>query len=101
MESSQNETHTVLVFSRPYLTCDRQNDIEITSDTLRLIYAFGDDDPNDENSIQIHKHHNRGTKSALLLQKQNLLSNKEIEDEYIQYIDFSNNVIMYYIYSYI
>ncbi len=84
LESAQNETHTILKFSRPYKTCDNSYDLEITNDTIRLIYAFGDNDPKSIN--QIHKHNQRGSKSALLINHEKL---KDPKEDYLQYYDFS------------
>ncbi|CAL4133676.1 unnamed protein product, partial [Meganyctiphanes norvegica] len=61
----QNDSHTVLRFSRPWVSCDDQHDVQLTvRDTSRVIWAYHDEDPADENSVQYHSH--RGTKSMFL-----------------------------------
>ncbi|XP_047468421.1 uncharacterized protein LOC125024667 [Penaeus chinensis] len=67
LSGSQNDTHTVLRFSRPWSTCD-ERDFELSSDTVRIIWAIGDDDPADEESIS--RHGRRGTKSMYLKEPQ-------------------------------
>ena len=46
----ENETHTVVQFSRAWDTCDEQ-DVRLGSDTVRLIWAYNDDDPRDSESL--------------------------------------------------
>ncbi|ROT68031.1 dopamine beta hydroxylase [Penaeus vannamei] len=58
----ENDTHTVLRFSRPWATCDDE-DFELSGDTVRVIWAFGKDD-------QIAWHEKRGTKSMYLQEPQ-------------------------------
>ncbi len=84
LKSAQNETHTILQFSRPYKTCDNSYDLEITNDTIRLIYAFGYNDPKSINDI--HKHNQRGTKSELLINHEKIEDPKEDD---LQYYDFT------------
>jgi len=67
IEAKQNSTHTIMKFSRPYLTCDYGFDREITRDTNRIIYAYGDSDPESVDQIEKHSLHFRGSKSVLLL----------------------------------
>ena len=67
LEGHQNSTHTVLKFTRPLISCDKEMDRDITKDTIRVIYAFGDSDPNSESDIQMHGRHQRGSKSVLFL----------------------------------
>src|SRR2546425_1851824 len=63
----QNATHTIMKFSRPYLTCDKEFDMKITDSTMRLIFAYHDEDPRSPEHIQMHKHVQRGSKSLVLL----------------------------------
>jgi hypothetical protein len=60
--------------------------LEITNDTIRLIYAFGDNDPKSINQIYIHQHNQRGSKSALLINHEKLEDPKEDD---LQYYDFT------------
>ncbi|KAK7083170.1 DBH-like monooxygenase protein 1 [Halocaridina rubra] len=64
----QNDTHTVLRFSRPWNTCDQTEDLEISSDTARIIWAYGTSDPASEMGISYHTQ--RGTKSLYLQEPQ-------------------------------
>ncbi|XP_069507983.1 putative DBH-like monooxygenase protein 2 [Ambystoma mexicanum] len=59
---AENGSSTVMRFSRPFRTCD-PNDMDITTDTMRVIYAYGVDD-----AIEYHAGR-RGTKSIQLLQE--------------------------------
>ncbi|XP_045124485.1 DBH-like monooxygenase protein 1 [Portunus trituberculatus] len=60
----QNDTHTVMRFSRPWNTCDTKHDMKLSDDTVRVIWAYGDEDPIHEMDM---KHHvERGTKSMYL-----------------------------------
>lgn len=61
LKASENETHTKLTFNRKLDTCDNE-DIAITNDTFKLIYAYGDDD-----EIHYHHHANRGSLAVNLL----------------------------------
>ncbi|KAL1117689.1 hypothetical protein AAG570_004004, partial [Ranatra chinensis] len=45
LESSQNETHTTIKFSRTWNTCDRKHDVTIVNDTMRVMWTMSDDDP--------------------------------------------------------
>ncbi|XP_037780094.1 DBH-like monooxygenase protein 1 isoform X2 [Penaeus monodon] len=64
----ENDTHTVLRFARPWNTCDKEHDFQITSDTMRLIWAYSYDDPVTEYAMTKHDH--RGTKSIFLQEPQ-------------------------------
>lgn len=59
---------TMFKFVRPLAACETEYDREITSDTQRLIYAWGNTDP-DEDDIVITDYHgaNRGVESLLFL----------------------------------
>ncbi|XP_069165930.1 MOXD1 homolog 1-like isoform X2 [Procambarus clarkii] len=60
----QNDTHTVLRFSRPWKTCDLQADLQLSDETVKLIWAIAANDPTDE--MTMRKHSERGTKSLYL-----------------------------------
>ncbi|XP_047468824.1 DBH-like monooxygenase protein 1 [Penaeus chinensis] len=62
----QNDTHTVLRFSRPLDSCDADEDRKLTSDTIRLIWAYGREDPDEEGVVKMHDV--RGTKSLYLME---------------------------------
>ena len=66
LEGRENGTHTIIKFRRPYYTCDEENDLPITKDTMRLIFAYDDRDPKDPNQVHIHERRQRGVKSAFL-----------------------------------
>ncbi|ROT62616.1 dopamine beta hydroxylase [Penaeus vannamei] len=64
----ENDTHTVLRFARPWNTCDKEHDFQLTSDTMRVIWAYSYDDPVTEYAMTKHDH--RGTKSIFLQEPQ-------------------------------
>ncbi|XP_035703186.1 DBH-like monooxygenase protein 1 isoform X2 [Folsomia candida] len=67
LASSKNSSHTTVKFSRLLNTCDKDGDVEITDDTLKLIWAWGALGPA-ENLTQ-HKPTNRGAIVVNLLDK--------------------------------
>ncbi|KAK8718834.1 hypothetical protein OTU49_017512, partial [Cherax quadricarinatus] len=60
--------HTVLRFSRPWVTCDHEADLQLSDDTVRVIWSYNDDDPTDVMMMKRHKQ--RGTKSLFLREAQ-------------------------------
>ncbi|XP_064082617.1 DBH-like monooxygenase protein 1 [Macrobrachium nipponense] len=68
----ENDTHTVLIMSRPYNTCDKQDHI-ISNDTVRLLWAYHPDDPVDPESPRPRLHYHggsrRGARSMFLLER--------------------------------
>ena len=79
----QNETHTVVRFKRPWTTGDKE-DFPLGSDTVRVIWAFHEEDPkplpllylaDDERlaefqqSRRLYHGSNRGSRSVLLREK--------------------------------
>ncbi|XP_070555178.1 DBH-like monooxygenase protein 1 homolog [Ptychodera flava] len=62
----ETETHTVLTFSRKIDTCDEKDRV-VTSDTLRLIYAYHADDPDTETGLPYHGAEQRGARSVHVL----------------------------------
>ncbi|XP_050714984.1 uncharacterized protein LOC126997815 [Eriocheir sinensis] len=64
----QNDTHTVLRFSRPWNTCDESQDFVLTDDTVRVIWAYSNSDPARETDLNYHAA--RGTKSLYLKSSQ-------------------------------
>ncbi|XP_050717468.1 DBH-like monooxygenase protein 1 isoform X2 [Eriocheir sinensis] len=60
----QNDTHTVIRFSRPWNTCDKSQDMKLSGDTMKVIWAFGEEDPVDE--MVMERHAQRGVKSIYL-----------------------------------
>ncbi|OTF75182.1 hypothetical protein BLA29_002319 [Euroglyphus maynei] len=64
----ENDTHTCITFSRPFLTCDLDSDLPITNDVIKLIWAYHDDDPVGYSAMLTkHSHYQRGHKSVHLL----------------------------------
>ena len=61
----ENETHTVVEFSRAWDTCDDQ-DVRLGTDTVRLIWAYNDDDPRDSSHLLYHSLTQRGSRSIYL-----------------------------------
>ncbi|XP_076044750.1 uncharacterized protein LOC143027356 [Oratosquilla oratoria] len=64
----QNNTHTVLRFARPWVTCDRDSDRMLSEDTTRVIWSYDAVDPEQTDLIPLHDH--RGTKSLYLKEPQ-------------------------------
>ncbi|XP_050715576.1 uncharacterized protein LOC126998176 [Eriocheir sinensis] len=60
----QNDTHTVIRFSRPWNTCDEGQDVLLSDDTVRVIWAYSNTDPASETDLKYHAA--RGTKSLYL-----------------------------------
>ena len=61
----ENETHTVVQVSRDWNTCDEQ-DVVLGTDTVRLIWAYNDDDPLDSSHLLYHSLTQRGSRSIFL-----------------------------------
>ncbi|CAH1233413.1 MOXD1 [Branchiostoma lanceolatum] len=64
----ENGTHTVLRFNRKLTTCDVRDRV-INGDTMRVLWAWHDDDPEDESGVGGPAYHggNRGVRSTILL----------------------------------
>ncbi|CAH1248491.1 MOXD1 [Branchiostoma lanceolatum] len=64
----ENATHTVLRFNRKLMTCDDRDRV-INEDTMRVLWAWHDDDPEDESGVNGPAYHgvNRGARSTVLL----------------------------------
>ncbi|XP_042880664.1 DBH-like monooxygenase protein 1 isoform X2 [Penaeus japonicus] len=60
----ENDTHTVLRFSRPWRTCDTVHDFQLSGDTVRVIWSYDEQDPTTQDRIGMHSH--RGTRSLYL-----------------------------------
>ncbi|CAA9994183.1 unnamed protein product [Nesidiocoris tenuis] len=45
LAASQNDTHTVIQFSRAILTCDQVGDVDIVNDTMRVMWSISEKDP--------------------------------------------------------
>ncbi len=41
----QNGTHTLVTFERDWDTCDEKGDLQLGSDTARVMWAYHKDDP--------------------------------------------------------
>ncbi len=73
----QNDTHTVVAFSRKWDTCDRGEDVRLGGDTVRLIWAFHEEDPPggltvspERTPLHYHGRLSRGTRSVYLKEKE-------------------------------
>ncbi|KAK8740900.1 hypothetical protein OTU49_002761, partial [Cherax quadricarinatus] len=60
----QNDTHTVLRFSRPWVTCEPKTDMQLSNNTIRMIWSYDKEDPTDVTSPRYHDQ--RGTVSLRL-----------------------------------
>ncbi|XP_077979621.1 DBH-like monooxygenase protein 1 [Glandiceps talaboti] len=61
------DDHTILKFERKLDTCDDAQDWIITGDTVRLIWAYHPDDPEDDKPLPWHGRERRGSRSLYLL----------------------------------
>ncbi|XP_023242130.1 DBH-like monooxygenase protein 1 homolog [Centruroides sculpturatus] len=61
----ENDTHTSIRFKRMLITCDDQ-DLFITNDTTRFIYAYHSDDPTKPDTVMYHGANRRGTVSVMI-----------------------------------
>ncbi|XP_069169748.1 DBH-like monooxygenase protein 1 [Procambarus clarkii] len=67
----ENDTHTVVRFTRPWVTCDPHHDFQLTGDTVRVVWAYDGRDPTSSerdptSSERLAKHDHRGTRSLYL-----------------------------------
>ncbi|XP_059472365.1 MOXD1 homolog 2-like [Neocloeon triangulifer] len=67
LRGMENDTHTVLTFRRAYDTCDRDQDIRITNDTMRMVWAYHSEDPVPGLPLAYHGPGQRGARSAFLV----------------------------------
>lgn len=65
ISGAENETHTVIEFSRLWRTCDEE-DLHLGTDTVRIIWAYSEDDPIDPSHLPYHSVLRRGTRSLHL-----------------------------------
>ena len=70
----ENDTHTVVRFSRLWNTCDQAGeDIVLSGDTVRLIWAYNPSDPSSEENkvtqLSYHGPSRRGVRSVYLKEK--------------------------------
>ena len=66
--ASENETHTSLAFYRAFKTCD-EFDLPITKDTMKIIWAYHEEDPSLPVAMAQHKPHDRGSRSIHLVKE--------------------------------
>ncbi|CAH1233754.1 MOXD1 [Branchiostoma lanceolatum] len=81
----ENDTHTVLRFKRKLQTCDVRDRV-INKDTLRVLWAWNDEDPDDDAGPAYHLQ-NRGVRSSVFLRN-------NIESETVPSIIQSYDVTM-------
>ncbi|CAL4238491.1 unnamed protein product [Meganyctiphanes norvegica] len=82
----ENETHTILVISRPYDTCD-EDDFVITSDTAVVLWGYHPDDPvNPEHSQpRMHYHSSKqGSTNVVLLERGEKELSKNLLAAYVE-----------------
>ncbi|CAL4089777.1 unnamed protein product, partial [Meganyctiphanes norvegica] len=86
----ENDTHTSLIMSRPYNTCDK-TDQPITNDTIYLLWAYHPDDPvNPENpNPRLHYHGwRRGSVPMFLLERaRDSITNNVLPFDYYRGLD--------------
>ncbi|KAA0202187.1 hypothetical protein HAZT_HAZT006149 [Hyalella azteca] len=64
MEGRRNDTHTTLRFRRPWVTCDSSHDMALSSDTVKVIFAYDQERPVNLSNLQHHDY--RGVRSLYL-----------------------------------
>ncbi|CAL4079802.1 unnamed protein product, partial [Meganyctiphanes norvegica] len=84
---SQNDTHTTIRFTRPWRTCDQEHDMQLEDDTLRLIWAFHSEDPDDKVEPEYYHMANRGTRSMYLREPE--YAKDQLNEDY-QYWDVTS-----------
>ncbi len=63
---SQNGSHTSVAFSRKWDTCDAKDDLVLGGDTVRAIWAYGEED-----GVGYHGRRRRGTRQESTIQTNN------------------------------
>ncbi|XP_077980021.1 DBH-like monooxygenase protein 1 homolog [Glandiceps talaboti] len=76
------DDHTILKFERKLDTCDDAQDWMITGDTMRLIWAYHPEDPEDDKPLPWHGREMRGSRSVFLLHLQQTNTNTLGDDVY-------------------
>eukprot|EP00058_Branchiostoma_floridae_P019171 XP_002604660.1 hypothetical protein BRAFLDRAFT_94822 [Branchiostoma floridae] len=68
VSGNENGTHTVLRFNRKLTTCDSKDRV-INKDTMRVIWAWHDEDPVEDSGGNGPRYHssNRGARSSILI----------------------------------
>ncbi|XP_045193607.2 DBH-like monooxygenase protein 1 homolog [Mercenaria mercenaria] len=82
----ENEFGTVLKFIRKINTCDDAEDEVIQEGTNRIIFAYGEHDPADDNSINYHGT-TRGTKSVALLSPNPVNDNLPADSRHFDFLN--------------
>ncbi|XP_023242134.1 DBH-like monooxygenase protein 2 homolog [Centruroides sculpturatus] len=85
----QTDTHTKFRFKRFLIPCDSQ-DLHITDETMRLIFAYNDENPGSTGEISYHGPKNRGTKSVVLLNYRKNIIPEDPSDLYYWEVRQSN-----------
>ncbi len=63
---SQNGSHTSVAFSRKWDTCDAKDDLVLGGDTVRAIWAYGEED-----GVGYHGRQRRGSRQESTIQTKN------------------------------
>ena len=91
----KNATHIVFEFQRPYKTCDALEDLEFNTNytTQNIIWAFGNDLP--DNPLKIPKHTHKGVEEINWLE---ITQNNETLETDIEAMDinYKNVSLVYY-----
>jgi len=89
--ATQNITHTIIQFSRPFVTCDEEHDVPIVDGSMKVIYAYGQSDPKSIDGIAKHSFQERGTKTINLLQQSQETKDKTLLESDTQVLDLIND----------
>lgn len=68
LEATKNGSHFRAKFKRQRDTCDDEGDYRLTPDNTRIIYAFSDVQPTEEEQFEKHLATNRGVKGVFLFE---------------------------------
>ncbi|XP_042233945.1 DBH-like monooxygenase protein 1 isoform X2 [Homarus americanus] len=52
----ENDSHTVMRFSRPWITCDTHHDFQLSGDTVRVLWSYDEEDPTTSDRLARHDH---------------------------------------------
>ena len=90
----ENDTHTVVQFSRAWDTCDNE-DMPLGHDTVRLIWAYSEDDPHDDHLLY-HSLTQRGSRSLYLSQpaKHGDTSSRVESDQWLTWDLTADNLLL-------
>ena len=99
LDSKEIDGYTILKFTRKLITCDTDEDVEIRAGTSYLIFAWNPQDPaTGLNDWAYHTPDRRRTKTVLLIDNKNELTNILPDDTFTADLKIRNvNLLIYVI----